>query len=233
MQYIKIKETIAEQIEQGMLAAGQKLPSERQLAETFATTRVTLREALSLLETEGLIYREDRRGWFIAPPRIDFPLSMAEDFLVLAENQGRQASLSVIRAKNTLANKQVSGWLQLGPFAEVYAVEMLRYLEKRPVCLVRYWVHAEKHAAQDCDVAQELFAWLRQRESLHDIHVNDSVTVGCLSGETAVMLHAAPGTPAIVIERKVYRGKHPVAAEITIWRHDTLTVTSNAAHLSQ
>ncbi|SJN59689.1 Putative transcriptional regulator of 2-aminoethylphosphonate degradation operons [Vibrio ruber DSM 16370] len=233
MQYIKIKETIAEQIAQGMLSAGQKLPSERQLAETFATTRVTLREALSLLETEGLIYREDRRGWFIAPPRINFPLSAAEDFLALAEKQSRQASVSVIRAKNTLANKQVSGWLQLGPFAEVYAVEMLRYLEKRPVCLVRYWVHAEKHAAINADAPEELFAWLCQRESQHSLDVSDSVTIGCLTGETAIMLHAAPGTPAIVIERKVYCGGHPVAAEIAVWRHDTLTVTSNAEHSSR
>ncbi|MDW6005539.1 GntR family transcriptional regulator [Vibrio mangrovi] len=227
MQYIKIKETIAEQIEQGMLAAGQKLPSERQLAETFTTTRVTLREALSLLETEGLIFREDRRGWFIAPPRIDFPLSTAEDFLVLAEKQARQASLSVIRVQNTLANKQVSGLLQLGPFAEVHAVEMLRYLEKRPVCFVRYWVHAEKNTAVDVDTPEELFAWLRQRELLKNIHISDSVTVSCLTGETAVMLHAATGTPAIVIERKVYSGEQPVAAEIAIWRHDTLTVTSD------
>ncbi|MDW6094170.1 GntR family transcriptional regulator [Vibrio rhizosphaerae] len=229
MQYIKIKETIAEQIEQGMLSAGQKLPSERQLAETFTTTRVTLREALSLLETEGLIYREDRRGWFIAPPRIEFPLSTAEDFLTLAQQQARQASLSVIRAKNTLANKQVSGWLQLGPFAEVYAVELLRYLEKRPVCLVRYWV-AEKHTAMDSDAATELFTWLRQQESQHHFCVHDSVTLGCLTGETAVLLHAAPGTPALVIERKVYRDAAPVAAEITIWRHDSLTVTSSAAY---
>lgn len=59
MQYIEIKESIVEQIASGVLLAGQKLPSERQLAESFNTTRVTLREALSILETNGLIYRED------------------------------------------------------------------------------------------------------------------------------------------------------------------------------
>lgn len=53
MQYVKIKDVIVEQIESGQLAPRQKLPSERKLAESFDTTRVTLREALSLLEAEG------------------------------------------------------------------------------------------------------------------------------------------------------------------------------------
>lgn len=53
MQYVKIKDSIVEQIEAGMLSPRQKLPAERKLAESFDTTRVTLREALSLLEAEG------------------------------------------------------------------------------------------------------------------------------------------------------------------------------------
>ncbi|MEI8634544.1 GntR family transcriptional regulator [Vibrio sp. PP-XX7] len=89
MQYIKIKDAIVEQIEQGTLLAGQKLPSERQLAESFHTTQVTLREALSLLESDGLVYREDRRGWFIAPERLRFPLSVMRSFSQLAMEQNR------------------------------------------------------------------------------------------------------------------------------------------------
>ncbi|MGL6055639.1 MAG: GntR family transcriptional regulator, partial [Vibrio metschnikovii] len=53
MQYLAIKDIIIEQISSGQLSARQKLPSERKLAESFSTTRVTLREALSLLEAEG------------------------------------------------------------------------------------------------------------------------------------------------------------------------------------
>lgn len=72
MQYVEIKIAVEEQIESGLLPPGQKLPPERKLAESFNTTRVTLREALSLLEIEGKIYREDRRGWFISPPPLSY-----------------------------------------------------------------------------------------------------------------------------------------------------------------
>lgn len=40
-----------------------------ELSERFATTRITLKEALAALEAEGKIYREERRGWFVASAR--------------------------------------------------------------------------------------------------------------------------------------------------------------------
>lgn len=52
----------------GALAPSTKLPAERRLSESFSTTRITLREALGQLESQGLIYREERRGWFVSPP---------------------------------------------------------------------------------------------------------------------------------------------------------------------
>ena len=55
---------LEEQIEHGLLPSGSQLPAERKLSEVFDTTRITLREALSQLEAQGLIYREERRGLF-------------------------------------------------------------------------------------------------------------------------------------------------------------------------
>jgi len=61
----RVSETVAKQIRQaifsGRLAPGHKLPSEREMAEQFATSRVALREALRSLEQEGLI--QIRRGY--------------------------------------------------------------------------------------------------------------------------------------------------------------------------
>ena len=53
MKYIEIKNLILDQIEQGELFPNQKLPSERILADSFSTTRITIREALSSLEAES------------------------------------------------------------------------------------------------------------------------------------------------------------------------------------
>ena len=61
---------LQEQIDHGLLPPASKLPAERKLSELFGTTRITVREALLQLEAQGQIYREERRGWFVSPPRL-------------------------------------------------------------------------------------------------------------------------------------------------------------------
>ena len=61
-----IGQVLQEQLDHGLLAPGSKLPAERKLSELFGTTRITVREALLQLEAQGQIYREERRGWFVA-----------------------------------------------------------------------------------------------------------------------------------------------------------------------
>ena len=57
---------IHELIRQGKLKAGDQLPSERELAETFKVSRTSVREALRTLETKGLIISRTGMGNFIA-----------------------------------------------------------------------------------------------------------------------------------------------------------------------
>lgn len=49
----------------GRLLAGQKLPPERELAEKFAVSRPSLREAIQKLEAKGLVYRKQGGGTFV------------------------------------------------------------------------------------------------------------------------------------------------------------------------
>lgn len=53
-------------IRQGRLKAGDQLPSERELAETFKVSRTSVREALRALETQGLIVSRTGMGNFVA-----------------------------------------------------------------------------------------------------------------------------------------------------------------------
>src|SRR5919108_1448368 len=53
-------------IREGRLKAGDQLPSERELAETFKVSRTSVREALRALETKGLIVSRTGMGNFVA-----------------------------------------------------------------------------------------------------------------------------------------------------------------------
>lgn len=55
-------------IETGAYSEGERLPPERQLAETFNTARSTVRRALDKLEKEGLVSRRLGSGTFVGSP---------------------------------------------------------------------------------------------------------------------------------------------------------------------
>lgn len=57
---------IVEKIESGELEPGTRLPNEPELAYDFGVSRGILREALTILQARGIIYRKPKEGTFIA-----------------------------------------------------------------------------------------------------------------------------------------------------------------------
>jgi GntR family transcriptional regulator len=56
---------IRDAIGSGELPAGQKLPTEAELADMHDVSRITVRRALAQLEKDGLIFGAQGRGWFV------------------------------------------------------------------------------------------------------------------------------------------------------------------------
>lgn len=67
----QVADVVAERIERlimdGVLKAGQALPSERRLTEKLGASRTALREGLKLLRARGIIRTEQGKGSFVAP----------------------------------------------------------------------------------------------------------------------------------------------------------------------
>jgi GntR family transcriptional regulator len=63
--YRQVAEAIRSQIESGELAPGAPLPSERDLVTRFDVSRPTIRDAVKLLRSQGLVVAEHGRGMFV------------------------------------------------------------------------------------------------------------------------------------------------------------------------
>ena len=94
--YMRFRDHFAALIEAGRLVPGAKLPTERVLAEEFSITRVTVRQALTRMEAEGLIFREERRGWFVSPPRVHYDPTANTSFTKSIAEQGRAAGTQIL-----------------------------------------------------------------------------------------------------------------------------------------
>ncbi len=72
-----VDEALRQQIESGRLSKGERLPAERDLANSFGVSRTTVRAALRKLEGEGLIWRHVGQGTFVGRrPQASAPVTL-------------------------------------------------------------------------------------------------------------------------------------------------------------
>jgi GntR family transcriptional regulator len=68
--YYQLQELLKEQIESGVWAPGDPLPSEPDLARGLGVSRVVVRQALAILEDDRQVVRLQGRGTFVAQPKL-------------------------------------------------------------------------------------------------------------------------------------------------------------------
>jgi len=77
---------VHELIKEGRFKAGDQLPSERELAETFKVSRTSVREALRALETQGLVISKTGMGNFVADLPIESLVAPLARMLIEEKN---------------------------------------------------------------------------------------------------------------------------------------------------
>mgnify|MGYP002336049160 CR=1 FL=1 len=80
--YLQIVQGLREQIASGVLPAGARLPSSRQLALDLGVSRITVANAYAELEADGIIEARAGSGTFVLPPRIRDAAPAAPDDVV-------------------------------------------------------------------------------------------------------------------------------------------------------
>lgn len=137
---LTLEQALRRDIASGTLAPAGRLPSEREMIAIYATTRITLREALRHIEIDGLIYRETRRGWFTAGPRLIYDPLRHSNFHQMATEQSRKASTELISATSGTAPAHICQLMDCSQDTEFWVITRRRWIDDRLVLYVEHYL---------------------------------------------------------------------------------------------
>jgi DNA-binding GntR family transcriptional regulator len=217
-------------IEAGSLAPGTRFPPERALAEEFSITRVTVRQALIRMEAEGVIFRENRRGWFVSPPRVRYDPTANTSFTESIAEQGRVAGTTVLSRQQVAASQWESSHLGCAAGDPIFVISRLRTVDGRAILVERIHVKAARcPGLLDYPLDQSLTDLMAEKFGIvaHRAQINMRPTA--LSEIPAKALGVAVGTPSLYLSRAILdQFDEVVEFDQEFWRHDAIDICVSA-----
>jgi len=111
--YEQIAERLAADIRSGLLAPGERLPSERELARALEVSRASVREALAALQLRGVVETRAGAGTFVTaePPLSDPPQHDASPSAVLEARSQLEPAIARLAAQRAQPDPAVENLL--------------------------------------------------------------------------------------------------------------------------
>ena len=128
--YLRNHARLRDRITSGRWPAGSALPPQRELADEFGVSLMTLRQALQLLIDDGLVGTRHGSGTYVAD-RYAYDLGHLRSFASDLAAQGAQITTRVLAAQTVTPPEQVNA--RLGGPAEVLRLRRLRLVGGLPL----------------------------------------------------------------------------------------------------
>ncbi len=222
--YEQIKNILRTRILEGVYQPNQKMPSESEMISAFGVSRITVRQALSDLQSEGLIFRVHGKGTFVSKPRAFQDLgSSLQGFGIAMRQMGYESHSKVLSMRNIVAPFQVQEKLQLTGKAKVTELRRLRFLNREPISVDVTYLSTSLGArlAKANLVSRDIFAILENDFQIPLGHADLQISSGLTDEILAEQLCIAEGSPISFIERTVYRTDNtPIEFEHLYYRGD-------------
>ncbi len=225
-----ISSWITELIVDGVLRDGERLPSERALADALGVSRMTLRQALQDLQSGGHIQRRvgSRGGSFVSSAR---PLVDISDLVGLSPQllrSVRAVSSTVVLAETiTTPSQDVATALRTSG-DPVHLVVRVRRTDEAPVVLERS--HFPADAFPDLlshDLSGSLYALLRDHYGAEPVTAEEELSPSLPTPEECALLGLSLGQPVLRILRTgVAASGRPVEYSDDLFRSDRLRVVA-------
>lgn len=210
------------------------LPSENELAKTHQISRATVRQALALLEREGLIYKAKGKGTFVAKRRALYELTSLIPTTDEMLRRGWKPGTQVISLNQIDTHSPITEALELEEGDQLYEVCRLRLGNDEPVCLQWSYLPAKMcPGLLQQDLTSSLTHLLDERYGLKFWSAHVVLRARLVTLLEARYLRVPAGSPVIYREQITYLPTgSPIEFLQSVWRSDRYDFTFTSSRSS-
>lgn len=226
--YEQLKNIIEEKIISGNWEADAQIPSEKELADMYKVSRITVRQAISLAERSQLVKKVQGLGTFVEKKSISQPLESITSFQSTIEQLGLIASTRLIKSSTITSDFQLSRILNTNIMDKVVNIQLLGFGDNDPVVFYNSYFPFELGFLIS-DFSKEM-AELNKPFSTMDYyynsleykptHVEQTFEAILSDEETSLILCLPIGSPLLKVTSIVYKDENPLEFKESFYKGD-------------
>ncbi|WP_321801426.1 GntR family transcriptional regulator [Caballeronia sp. J97] len=202
--YQLIRDDLVRRIANGEWTPEQAIPTEADLCEAYVVSIGTLRKAIDLLVTEGVVTRTQGKGTFVRRPRFDSSLFRFFRFKS-AEGHSVQPTGKVLKREIVKPGEAIRDALLLKPTEKTIHLSRVRLIDSEPVLREEIWLARNRFdalATLPLGDFGDLMYPLYERVCRQIVaSATETLTVEQADKEDAATLRVHVGSPIIMVNR--------------------------------
>jgi GntR family transcriptional regulator len=209
--YKQLRDAISQTLQHGEWDADTPLPSERDLSGALRLSRATVRQALQSLEADGWLVRQQGRGTFPAPAKVEQPLSMVKGFTEDMRQAGFETTTKLISGVLEPALGRGARVLKMTKNSVMAVTLRLRFVGDQPLMLERTHLnYALTPGILEQDLTGSLYEILKVKYGLKFVHGEEIIEAIKAEPWLARLLGIKSGAPILYTQRIISNEKNQV-----------------------
>ena len=204
--YRQLADDLRARILREEFSAGSSIPTEAELSRHYRASRITVRHALSMLEREGLLHREQGRGSFIRPRAIAVGPRRLTSFSQELRERGQRHDSDLLAVDEVEPPPDIP--LDIAPGSRVVRIERLRKADEQALAHQVTYLPAALGTGVAAALREDgsLYAFLGADHAIEIDSADETYRVGSVSGPSAELLGIPEGSPVFIVERVGFWG---------------------------
>ena len=222
--YFQLVNILRHKIEDGEWLPYDAIPSERDMESIFHISRITVRQAIAVLIRQGYLYREQGRGTFISPQKLQKSIQKLTSFSEDMLNRGLEPGQKILSIEHIRPPERIARILELSESSQSLCIVRIRLSNGNPIGLQTSYVvlpDGESIAREELEEAGSLYEILKRKFNIFPTEAEETVEATLASVEEAYLLGTTQGSPLLLTSRTTWsQNRHPIEYVKILYRGD-------------